>query len=118
VHRKLMVMLMLTSGAALLLAAVMSIVNTYFQVREDLAVNLGVSATLVLENTRGAVSFADPLERLPISARSDRTPASGSRASIWPAAGCLPNSDRSRSASVPNRRRRSATASPARAWNW
>jgi signal transduction histidine kinase/CheY-like chemotaxis protein len=61
IHRKLMALLMITSGVALLLAAVMSIMYAYFQVRDDMVVSLGASATLVFENTRPAVRFEDPL---------------------------------------------------------
>ena len=54
-------LMMVTSGAALLLAATMSIVYAYFQVRQDMAVNLGASASLTFENTRAAIDFEDPL---------------------------------------------------------
>jgi signal transduction histidine kinase/CheY-like chemotaxis protein len=64
VHRKLMAMLMITSGMALLLASTMSILYAFFQVREDVAVNLGSSARLVLSNTRVSVSFEDSTDAL------------------------------------------------------
>jgi hypothetical protein len=59
VHRKLMAMLMITSGTALLLASSMSIIYSFFQVRKDTVVDLRSSARLVLSNTRGSVSFED-----------------------------------------------------------
>ena len=59
VHRKLMAMLMFTSGTALLLASSLSMIYSFVQVREDLAVTLGSSARMVLWNTRVSVSFED-----------------------------------------------------------
>ena len=60
VHRKLMTMLMVTSGSALLVAAIASLAYQYVQFRHDLAMNVGASATLILGNVRSAVSFRDP----------------------------------------------------------
>jgi hypothetical protein len=73
VHRKLMAMLMITSGTALLLASSMSILYAFVQVREEMAITLGSTARLVLWNTR-------PLMHGKRWTRSTRI-----QASVWPA---------------------------------
>ena len=60
VHRKLLAMMLIVSGAALLLASVASMAYQYSQFRTDLARNAATSATLILANTRPSVSFNDP----------------------------------------------------------
>jgi signal transduction histidine kinase/ActR/RegA family two-component response regulator len=59
VHRKLMTMLMVTSGGAILLAGAGMMGYHYLQFRQTAVADLSTTATLTLVNTRPALSFED-----------------------------------------------------------
>ncbi len=59
IHRKLMTMLMVTSGGAILLAGAGMMGYHYLQFRQTAVADLATTATLTLVNTRPALSFGD-----------------------------------------------------------
>jgi len=62
VHRKLMAMLMVTSGGAILLAGAGMMGFHYLQFRQTAVAELSTTATLTLVNTRPASSFKDEID--------------------------------------------------------
>jgi signal transduction histidine kinase/CheY-like chemotaxis protein len=59
IHRKLVVILMITSGLVLFTASIGFVVWDYFRFRADIAQNLSTQAGMVLEHSRTAMLFND-----------------------------------------------------------
>lgn len=76
IRQKLTAMLMLTSGAVLLLSAIAFATWDFYRFRSDMQADLETQAALVLDNTAAAVTFRDPdaagetLERLELHPHS------------------------------------------------
>ena len=60
IRAKLVAMIMITSATVLAIASAGSMAWDYYQLRSDLATELGAQANLVLQNSSAALSFDDP----------------------------------------------------------
>jgi len=59
IRYKLVAMIMLTSGTALVLASIGYLITDYYQSREDLEQDLQTQASMVVENSGAALDFLD-----------------------------------------------------------
>jgi signal transduction histidine kinase len=66
IHRKLVVILMITSGLVLIMASAGFVIWDYFRFRTDMADDLATQAGMLLESTRVAVEFRDDRTALEI----------------------------------------------------
>src|SRR5215213_8270794 len=60
IRQKLTAMLMIASGAVLLLASASFVIWDFYRFRADMSADLVTEAQLVLDNTEAAITFNDP----------------------------------------------------------
>lgn len=61
IRRKLMAILMIATGGALLLAGLLLLTLDFFRFRKEMKTDLGILAAIVAQNSGAPLSFADPL---------------------------------------------------------